>query len=196
VVSSLWWDNRRHCGITSRWVYKPSLDGLHFHLNNLCPRLETSSNQVRIVGFVDPWTIVCLRLNPATTPHPYIVSVCTLYYMTQMSITRLMSTYPWCQKVPTFASAQPLPIIRKELSGRFTPNANWCGPDPYSDSRNPNMVYRSLPPHLPLSSIPLKIAFLSIFSLLERDACTQCVWWLQRICIVLVVWVVCANMQL
>ena len=28
-----------------------------------------------------------------------------------MSLTRLMSTYPWCQQVPTFASAQPFPIV-------------------------------------------------------------------------------------
>jgi len=59
VVSRLWWDNRRHCGITSRQLYNPSLEGLCIHLNNLCPRLQTSLNQVRIVGFVDPWTIVC-----------------------------------------------------------------------------------------------------------------------------------------
>ena len=59
VVSRLWWDNHRYCGITSHWVYNPSLEGLRIHLNNLCPRLETSSNQVQIVGFVDTWTIVC-----------------------------------------------------------------------------------------------------------------------------------------
>jgi len=49
-----------------------------------------------------------LPLHPTLTP----VSVCTKYYLTQMSLTRLMSTYRWCQKVQTFASAQPLPIIR------------------------------------------------------------------------------------
>jgi len=42
----------------------------------------------------------------------------------------------------------------------------------------------STPPYF---HMPLKIAFLSIFSLLERDACTQCVQWLQRIWIVLFV---------
>jgi len=112
-----------------------------------------------------------LPLHPA----PTLVSVCILYYLTQMSLTRLMSTYTWCQKVLMFASAQPLPIIRKELSGRLNHKANCCRPDPYSDSTDPNTVYNYLPPHLSISTIPLKIAFLIIFSLLERDACVQCV---------------------
>jgi len=54
----------------------------------------------------------CLSTTqPSTTPHPY-TSICVhLYYLTQMSLTRLMSTYPWWQQVPTFASAQPFPIV-------------------------------------------------------------------------------------
>jgi len=128
VVSRLWWDNRRHCGITSRRVYNPSLEGLRIHLNNLCPQLD----QVRIVGFVVRRSYLIFHLDSSKqhfffrllgslTPEPLFVnnpilplhrtltpvSLCTLYCLTQMSLS-LMSTYPWCQKVPTFALAQPL----------------------------------------------------------------------------------------
>jgi len=34
-----------------------------------------------------------------------------ILFDTQMSLTGLMCTYPWCPKVPAFASAQPFPIV-------------------------------------------------------------------------------------
>jgi len=56
-----------------------------------------------------------------------------------------------------------------------TPNADCCRPDPYSDNRDPHIVYHSLPPHLPIPTYSLENKLLLIHSLLGRGACAQCV---------------------
>jgi len=127
---------------------------------------------LRIFIFLNFGKPACASLHFLSSPkwpaHLYIFIFGTV-------VVSLLTTYPGCQKVLTSASAQRLPITRWELLGRFNPEVDCGRPDPYSVNRDPNIVYHSLPPHILISTIPLTIAFLSIFSLLERDACTQCV---------------------
>jgi len=62
----------------------------------------------------DRWPLNhCLLTTRSHHYTPTPLSVCILCYLTQMSPTRLIITYPWCQRVPTFVQRNHSP-----LSGR------------------------------------------------------------------------------
>ena len=88
VVSCLLRDNRKYCGITSRWVYIPPPYKILFLNSRPC------QNKVWIVGIVDPRTIVCERPDPSTTPHPKRVSVLFLAVMQKTTVHHIYILAP------------------------------------------------------------------------------------------------------
>ena len=121
------------------------------------------------------WPVhICLCLLCAGILYPahfWVISYRDPVSTLTMSSTRdLVASSSDFWKVPTFASKQPLPTIRQDylVVQPLTPVGRL---GPYYDNRGPTIAYHSLSPHLPISAIPLKIAFLCISPFLETDAC-------------------------
>jgi len=123
--SKLVGDRHMHCGITASGEITAGIVTLHLagyitppYRDSISTStiyvLDSRPHQTRygLLGSLSPEPLFANDPIPPLHPTPTPVSVCILDYLTQMSLNRLMSTYPWCQRVLTFASAQPLPIIR------------------------------------------------------------------------------------
>ena len=109
MVSYLLRDNRKYCGITSRWVYIPPPYKILF-LNSR-PR----QNKVGIVEIVDPRTIVCERPDPPTTPNPKRVSILFLVVMQKTTVHHVYILAPLhSSQTPHLPSFFTLPVERLE----------------------------------------------------------------------------------
>jgi len=69
----------------------------------------------------------------------------------------------------------PTPNYQVQLVGSFDSITACCRPDPCSDSRDPNIVYHSLPPHLPVSTLPSRLRSCLSFLFLKEMRVLMCV---------------------
>jgi len=67
------------------------------------------------------------------------------------------------------------PHYQVEIVGLLIPNVACCRPDPCSDSRDPNIVCHSLPPHLPVSTLPSRLRSCLSFFFLKEMRVLMCV---------------------